>query len=830
MPAKTTPLMQQYWGIKDQHHDKILFFRMGDFFEMFADDAELAAPILGIALTVRNKKSGDDTKMCGMPHHSISAAVSKLLLSGHKVAICDQVEDPKLAKGLVKRAVTRVLTPGMVYDPETLDELSSHYLCSYDEKTLSFLDITTKEAFSYRFVGQTEREELIALLNPVEFVLSAQQKRQRMAGSSLSAQVLSAHEALDQSWSGAESEQRLVAYVAALQGAQTLEGLSKFELRRLKNHMRLSSTTLRHLEVFQTYKGEKEGSLFAAINRTKTSAGARLLKARLQFPLIGEEQIAVRQRRVEYWKTDYKRLTTFRTELAGVGDLERRLSKLSQPTCSGRDLLNLAASLEAGLKAQRLAPEANSETQQIMQLAKTLIDRVYSAIKDEPPGSVKEGGIIREGLSPKLDEYIKLSKDSQTLLLDMESSERQKTGIPSLKIRYNNVFGFYIEVTKTHSDKVPKHYVRKQTLTNAERYITDELQKLEDKILSAKSKRNDLEFEIFEELRLHLLKASAEITSLARLWSEHDVDASLAWISLEFNYCQPQFSKVRALQLKACRHPVIEQALQKSFVPNDVSLEPSGCLLLTGPNMAGKSTIMRQVAINALLAQIGSDVACQSAVLPVYDQIFTRIGASDHLTEGLSTFMVEMTETAHILQTSTSQSLLVLDEIGRGTSTYDGMSLAQAILEHLVKNKKCMTFFATHYHELVELEKKHDNIVNGHMSIVENHGEIEFLHTLRRGAALKSYGIGVARLVGLPKSLLARAEGLMKLHETRASKQQIGFEDFLLEASQSGVVDEASQVTAELHRISEELRSLNLPQMTPIEVMNRIAEWQKELS
>ncbi|NQZ00893.1 MAG: DNA mismatch repair protein MutS [Bdellovibrionales bacterium] len=822
--------MQQYWGIKDQHEDKVLFFRMGDFFEMFADDAELAAPILGIALTVRNKKSGDDTKMCGMPHHSIAGAVSKLLSAGHKVAICDQVEDPKLAKGLVKRAVTRVLTPGMVYDPETLDELSSHYLCGYDEQTLSFLDVTTKEAFSYRFTGSAEREELIALLNPVEFVLSGAQKRERMSEFEMSSKVLSVHEVLDQQWSGAESEQRLIAYVRTLQGEQVLTGLKKFELRRLKNHMRLSATTMRHLEIFQTYKGDKEGSLFVAINRTKTSAGARLLKSRLQFPLIEEEQISERQARVSYWKSDYKKLGAFRSELSGVGDLERRLSKLSQPTCNARDLQNLAASLEAGLCAQRLAPQASSEALSNMQLVGSLVERVGATLKDEPPASVKEGAIIRDGVSPKLDEYIKLTKDSQSLLLEMEAAEKQKTGIPSLKIRYNNVFGFYLEVTKTHSDKVPKHYVRKQTLTNAERYITDELQKLEDKILSAKTKRNDLEFEIFEELRHVMLKASVEITALARMWSEHDVDSSLAYISLESNYCQPQFSKVRALQLKACRHPVIEQALQKSFVPNDISLQPSGCLLLTGPNMAGKSTLMRQVAINALLAQIGSDVACESAVLPVYDQIFTRIGASDHLTEGLSTFMVEMTETAHILKTATSQSLLVLDEIGRGTSTYDGMSLAQSILEHLVKNKKCMTLFATHYHELVELETKFESILNGHMSIVESNGEIEFLHTLRQGAALKSYGIGVARLAGLPKTLLSRAEGLMKLHETRSSKPQIGFEDFLLDAMGSGESNEEAAVDPALQQIADELKALNLPQMTPLDVMNRIAQWQKELS
>ncbi|MEO0335460.1 MAG: DNA mismatch repair protein MutS, partial [Pseudomonadota bacterium] len=392
MPAKTTPLMQQYWGIKDQHQDKVLFFRMGDFFEMFADDAELAAPILGIALTVRNKKSGDDTKMCGMPHHSISGAVSKLLSAGHKVAICDQVEDPKLAKGLVKRAVTRVLTPGMVYDPETLDELSSHYLCSYDEQKVSFLDVTTKEAFTYGFSGVVEREELISLLNPVEFVLDSQQKRERIAESGLSSQVLSVHEVRDESWSGHEPEKRLVAYVRALQGDQILEGLSAFELRRLKNHMRLSPTTLRHLEVFHTYKGEKEGSLFEAINRSKTSAGARLLKSRLQFPLIDEEQIAYRQARVEYWKSDYKRLTAFRSELSGVGDLERRLSKLSQPTCNGRDLLNLAASLEAGLKSQRLAPAANAEAQQSLQLAATMVEKVGMTVREEPPASVRDGG------------------------------------------------------------------------------------------------------------------------------------------------------------------------------------------------------------------------------------------------------------------------------------------------------------------------------------------------------------------------------------------------------------------------------------------------------
>ena len=833
MPAKSTPLMQQYWGIKDQHRDKILFFRMGDFFEMFAEDAELAAPLLGIALTVRNKKSGDDTKMCGMPHHSIAGAVSKLLAAGHKVAICDQIEDPKLAKGLVKRAVTRVLTPGMVYDPETLDELTSHFLCSYSEQTVSFLDVTTRQALSYKVSSEAERRELIALLSPVELVLTSEQKRLQMADREEGAKalepqiVLSVYEGENQE--SLSPEERLTGYVASLQGEEALRGLGSFEQKRLKNAMRLSAVTLRHLEVFQTYKGEKIGSLFHAVNRTKTSAGARRLKSWLQFPLVDQAQIELRQQRVQHWKQDYSRLKQFRSELSLVGDLERRLAKISQPTCTARDLLNLAASLEAGLSAGRLAPLVANDVQGCLGEASELVAQIGQMLKEDPGASVKEGGLIRAGVSAKLDELIALSQDSQALLAEMEASEKQKTGIPSLKIRYNNVFGFYLEVTKTHTDKVPPHYVRKQTLTNAERYITDELQKLEDKVLSAKSKRNDLEYEIFSELRSRVLAVSLEILSLARVWSEWDVSSSLAYVSLEFGYSRPVFSEKQHLSLQACRHPVVEQTQMSSFVPNTIELEASGCLLLTGPNMAGKSTLMRQVAINAILAQIGSDVACESAELPIFDQVFTRIGASDHLSEGLSTFMVEMTETAALLSASTSKSLLILDEIGRGTSTYDGMSLAQAILEHLIKHKKCTTLFATHYHELVELEKKFEVIQNAHMSIVEKGGDIEFLHTLKPGPALKSYGIGVARLAGLPKALLKRAENLMKKHESKSSSEQIGFEEFLVEA-ELPEASRQSEAPQALEQMAEEVKAMNLPQMTPLEVMNRISQWQKELS
>jgi DNA mismatch repair protein MutS len=845
-----TPLMKQFWEIKAQHTDKILLFRMGDFYEMFYSDAVTAAPILNIALTARNKKTAtspeEEQPMCGVPHHSIALPISKLLRAGLKVAICDQLEDPETAKGIVKRGVTRVLSPGMVYDPETLNELSANYIASYDEASVSFLDSSTGEAFFYRTQFETERDHLLTLLKPVELVLTQKQKIELFkakARASVDSSTplfiagLAVHlTVFDEEVSS--SSERLLKYSRAMQGENSLTIAPIFAERLLTEKMSLPATVIRHLEIFETYSGDVKGSLFNAINRTKTSAGARLLKSWLQFPLVKLELIERRLDEVATWLKKPTDLKVLRQALGSMGDIERRLSKISYSNCNVHDLVALEQSLSTGLSMAVFCPQLSKETLAAVQ---AVVAAVQKTLADDPPVQTKNGGFVRRGYLAELDELITLSDDSQKLLLELEAREKEQTQISSLKVRFNNVFGYYIEITNTHKDRVPDHYKRKQTLANAERYVTQELHELETKILSSRTKRVELEEKIFEDLRRKILNVATQLRTAALAWSELDVYSSLAYLSLEQKYVRPEFSKARDLNLEESRHPVVEQEVRQTFVPNNIVLKNGETLLLTGPNMAGKSTLMRQVAVTSVLAQIGSFVPAKHAELPLFDRIFTRIGASDFLSEGLSTFMVEMKETAQMLEQANANSLVVLDEVGRGTSTYDGMSLAQSILEFLVARKKPLVFFATHYHELTQLQRVHPQIKNGHMAIEEGGGEvkragskeIKFLYVLKAGPANKSYGIHVARLAGLPKEVTARAEKLLAQHESALSaggdtsgQMSLGFYNDDSVATES--VNEPA-LTPKEALVLEQLRAMNAQSMTPIEALVKISEWQKNI-
>ena len=815
--AKLTPLMQQYWEVKNQHTDKVLLFRMGDFYEMFHDDAVTAAPILNIALTARNKKSGDETPMCGFPHHSVAGPISKLLEAGHKVAICDQVEDPKLAKGLVKRAVTRVLSPGMVFDPETLDQISANYMAAFDEHSVSFADVSTGEAFYFITSSTDLSESLMTLLKPTELVLTSGQRKTTPL--QLSEVCLSVHDAEAE---GVEelpgSARRLLSYVQSMSCGDAVE--LRFRQRQTGKTMGLTERVIRHLEVFETYRGDKKGSLFHAINRTKTSAGARKLKDFLRFPLRDAAEINERLDQVSYWQAQAAELQSLRETFSRLGDIERRLAKLGQPSATPRDLQSFAESLLVGLQ---LSPKIPGLDQFDLPAIHDLVDQIENTLVDEAPIQTKEGGFIRKGIYPELDELAGLSESSQEQLRQLEAREKKATGISTLKVKYNSVFGYYIEVTKAHTDKVPDHYKRKQTLTNAERYLTQELSELEEKILSARSKRVELEMDIFLGLKKKLLHFRAELLGLAEAWAQFDVLTSFAWLALEKSYCRPSFTEGAAIDLVGSRHPVVEQQSSNRFVANDVKLEAGHCLLLTGPNMAGKSTIMRQVALCVLLAQIGCFVPADQASLPVFHRLFTRVGASDDLSEGLSTFMVEMQEAAEILAQSDNKTLVILDEIGRGTSTYDGMSLAQAILEYLVADKLPYTFFATHYHELTHLERKWPQVHNAHMGIDDRAGRIEFLYSLHTGPANKSYGIDVSKRAGLPTSVIRRARQLLNQHELGAT--EVGASD------QLGLLDQVFEpALPEASFVEEEIKSMAVKDMTPMEALNRIFEWQQKLS
>ncbi len=824
--------MQQYWEIKSAHNDKVVLFRMGDFFEMFHRDAEIAAPILGIALTSRDKKAEVQTPMCGVPHHSIGPQINKLLAAGHRVAICDQLEDPKLAKGLVKRGVNRILTPGVVYDPDTLDSLTPNYLASIDNRAVAFLDVSSGEAFYYEVREWSEALKLIKVLRPVELVTSREfiSPEQNSDLSQLGCLITEFNQLPQAVSEQPKACSLLLNYATHLQGANSLSVIPAFEKRDLLNRLELSPTVIRHLEIFETTKGEARGSLFYSINRCKSSAGARLLKQWLSFPLAQKQAIETRLNHVQFYFEQSSVLETIRQKLGALGDIERRLGKTANPSCHPRDLIALADSLQTGVEASMLAKH-KSWSKPALEKALKISGQILQTIVDEPPAQIKNGGIIRTGTDGTLDELIELSTNSQSKVLELEAREKELTGISSLKVRFNSVFGYYIEITHTHKSKVPTdRYERKQTLANAERYTTPELSEIEQKVLTAQARRVELELAVFEDLRRQIQTSALELLTLAREWAELDVLTSFAWIAIEQNYVRPAFNEVGDLELEGSRHPVVEQSLKAPFVANSLDLKAHNCLLLTGPNMAGKSTLMRQVAITSLLAQAGGFVPALRADLPIYDRFFTRIGASDFLSEGLSTFMVEMQETAEMLHNASARSLVILDEVGRGTSTYDGMSLAQAILEHLLSSTKAMVLFATHYHELTTLVQQFPQVQNAHMAIHEKSGQITFLHSLVAGAANKSYGIHVANLAGIPKQVTARAQSILKSLEKKsqsivgeAESNQLGF----FETSAVAPIEFTGD--PEMALLKSELAGLNLTQITPLAALNLIAKWQEQV-
>jgi DNA mismatch repair protein MutS len=865
---KLTPLMQQYWDVKAAHPDKIILFRMGDFFEMFHRDAEIAAPVLGIALTSRNKKSQDETPMCGVPHHSVSGSINKLLLAGFKVAICDQLEDPKNAKGIVKRGITRTLSPGMVFDSETLDARTANYLASWDvDQNLAFLDVSTGEAFFFRSVSSQRRWEFLESLGAVEWVLASPSaddaEQARRLGRSLthhpSLEVVSAdgeafEESLERS-SGRTNEvptcvRRLISYAVSqlsngegpLKGAakQWLATLPAFEERGLESRMVLSNSTIRHLEIFGTYRGEREGSLLHAVDRTKTSGGARLLKSWLQMPLVQPAEVEARLDRVESWLSADRENRELRTRLARVGDLPRRLQKIGQPSRGPRDLVSLAQSLLAGIEAWREARKSDSTLDSKFPLIDARMERVANEVSrvlvDEPPNFVRQGGAIRLGARADLDELIHLSTDAGRLVLELEARERELTGISSLKVRYNNVFGYSIEVTNTHRDRVPlDRYDRKQTLANAERYTTKELSELEAKVLSADDRRLKLEEEEFSRLVQFVLRESHDLLKFAFALAELDVVSSLAWLAMDQRYIRPKFRDSHqpiALFIEGSRHPVIEQTLKMPFVANDVKMENGQCLLLTGPNMAGKSTLMRQVAITVILAQMGCFVPAAYAELSVFDRVSTRIGASDFLSEGLSTFMVEMKETAELLETAGDRTLVILDEIGRGTATFDGLSIAQSILEYLLTERNTLTLFATHFHELAQLEARFPKILTAHMAIAEKKGEITFLHRLEAGTAGQSYGIHVAKLAGLPTQVTSRAAKILSEIEGTLSANKDGLDEPSPQLALSfsvPVEPPRPSVDSKVRQVLTEIKSFDVDRSTPLEALGKISQWALEI-
>src|SRR5579862_7260655 len=797
MSEPSTPLMRQYHGIKQQFPNALLLFRLGDFYELFYDDAVTAARELEITLTARNKEKGQPIPMCGVPYHAAENYIARLIQKGYRIAICDQTEDPRLAKKLVRREVTRVVTPGTAMNAAVLRSHENNYLAAVMpdgvRAGLAHVDVSTGE-FRATELDLSELTPAIETLNTREVLMPTGSQERIPAlrtdiepwvfGADYAARSLRDHFhllALD----GCGLEGRPLATGAAAAILHYLQETQRTALDHLErptfydraDALILDATTIRNLELVEPlFAGEsKDSTLLHVLDRTRTGMGGRLMRRRLLAPSLEIAEIESRLDAVEELYGSAILRAELAKDLASILDLERLLSKLALSTASPRDLSALARSLAVvpAIK-HRLSLADSARLKEIVSRldeVPEVLDKVLSALADEPPVTLNDGGAIRDGFHPALDELRDISRNSRTYLAQIELRERARTGIASLKVRFNNVFGYYIEISKANQHLAPSDYDRKQTLVNAERFTTPELKELESKILEAEEKILGIEREIFEQLRAHTTAHAARIKSTAASIAELDVTIALAEVAAENRYTRPRFSSDGEMRVAAGRHPVIEKLAEKDaqrFIPNDLYFHPETefIAVITGPNMGGKSTYLRQAALLSILAQMGSFVPAESALLPVVDRVFTRIGAADNLARGRSTFMVEMTETAVILNTATARSLIVLDEIGRGTSTYDGLALAWAVIEHIHRHIRAKTLFATHYHELTELAGQLEGVRNLHVSVKESGDQVIFLRKVEPGAADKSYGIEVARLAALPMTVIERARQILATHES----------------------------------------------------------------
>lgn len=857
-----TPMMRQYLEIKQGHQDAFLFFRLGDFYEMFFEDALKASAILDIALTSRNKGTDAKVPFCGVPYHSASQYIRKLLEEGHKVAICEQVEDPKEAKGIVRREVTRVITPGLMVEDEHLASGQPNYLAATiaegDGMHLGLVDISTGD-FLVGFYEKAEDALQELLKHPVKELLLEKDEAvptwldilkkmsprlllthweekgpDSLTSEKFSQELRGSVEKLH-SPQGRKMVGRLLDYIIDTQRSP-MPHLGPLVVIRQRQFMGMDDRTFRHLELLRNQRGERgPGTLFSVLNKTKTSMGSRRLAQWIHYPLLDLEEILRRQDAIQEWLDHPEYLTNLHDHLQKIQDIERMLGKLSLGTVNARDLAALGRSLQASKELIRnLGPLVRSvllknlflDTPSLWRLGEILLTQLI----ESPPLTVREGGMIAPGVHPELDELRGLSRDGKSFIAQMELQEKERTGIGSLKIRYNRVFGYYIEVTHTHKDSVPADYIRKQTLANAERFITPQLKEYENKVLGAEERIKNLEHEIFSELRTQAAEQIESLRSLAQHLSQLDVLGALAQVARENRYVRPKLVKEKILLLKESRHPVLEKNLSGDrFIPNDIEMDGEGrrLFLITGPNMAGKSTVMRQAALAILLAQMGSFIPAKQATIGLVDQLFTRIGASDDLTQGQSTFMVEMLETAHIVRSATEHSFIVMDEIGRGTSTYDGMSIAWAIAEYVAQTLRCRAVFATHYHELTELPQAVEGIVNYQVAVKEWNDEILFLRKLIPGGASRSYGIEVARLAHLPEALLQRAKGILAQWEDLEGKALKKIEGKRGEVPQ---MDLFAGLSEDQREILEELEKISLDQLSPLEALNFLYKIKQRLN
>ncbi len=860
--ADLTPMMRQYLEIKEQRPDCILFFRLGDFYEMFDEDARLASKELDLTLTTRDrgKEKSEQTPMCGVPYHSAESYIARLVAKGYKVAICEQMEDPALAKGLVKRDITRIVTPGTVVESSMLDESRNNYFaCVFGENGsygVSFCDISTGAFYLTLCEGAQAIDRVISELGrfaPAEVLRGGEASKSDELTEALRERLnccadLGAETLFDPNGTAQTVEEQFGASVQALgigekpvlwrsAGAllRTLRELQKVSLSHVRKpeyynagrFLELDLTARRNLELTETLRGgEKRGSLLWVLDKTRTAMGSRMLRGWLEKPLLSPKRISMRLNAVEELTNVTLTRETLRETLAGVTDFERVMARIVTGAANGRDLVALdngcrpLREIKAAI-ADLHAPMFDVLRDELDELT-DLSEKISAAVVDEPPFTVREGGIIRSGYHAVLDRLRDIVSGGKNTLAEIEASEKAKTGIKNLRVGYNRVFGYYIEVAKGQVSLVPEHYIRKQTLTNGERYITEELKTLESTILTAKDRITALEYELFNDLRLYLAAQAERVQHTAQAVACLDVLTNFAALAVKHRYCKPEIDLSGEIVIEEGRHPVVEQVLKDAlFVPNDTQLdcENNRVAILTGPNMAGKSTYMRQVALIVLMAQIGCFVPAKSARIGIVDRIFTRIGASDDLSMGKSTFMVEMTEVAEILTHATNRSLLILDEIGRGTSTFDGMAIARAVLEYAADKKRlgAKTLFATHYHELTDIERELCGVKNYNIAVKKRAGSIVFLRKIVPGAADDSYGVEVAKLAGLPDRVITRARELLKALESGAPVRTVTV----------AADDQFSITSMENDALRRKLESLSVETMTPIEAMNALFELKK---
>ena len=858
MPQKTkqTPMMIQYFDIKAQYPDAFLFYRLGDFYELFYDDAIKGSQLLELTLTTRNKKADDPIPMCGVPHHAAQNYIDILVEKGYKVAICEQVEDPKLAQGMVKREVVQLVTPGTTMDNGINESKENNYLTAIIEDGgvfgFAYVDLSTGELKTSRLdnldnlinelmslrtkeivINSSLSDTTIETLKKLNIMLSIQELGESHAESSYAIQDLT--DSLE-----VTVVKDLLTYLSVTQ-KRSLDHLQKAVHYEPDFFLKMDHYSKYNLELMQNIRtGKKQGTLLWLLDDTKTAMGGRLLKQWIDRPLINYAEILDRQNKVDLLINHYFERSTLQEELVKVYDLERLAGRVAFGSVNGRDLVQLKLSLRQVPKIKYVLEEINdgtfSDVINKLDPVDDVANLIERAIVEEPPLSVTDGHLIKQGYNDQLDVYQDAMKNGKQWLAEMEAKERELTGIKNLKIGFNRVFGYFIEVTKSNIVNVPKdRYERKQTLTNAERYITPELKERESIILGAESKAIDLEYKLFVEIRETVKKSIERLQLLAQGIATLDVLQSFAVVSEDSHFVKPLLLKEgHQLAITAGWHPVVEKVMGKqSYIPNDVNMpETLDILLITGPNMSGKSTYMRQLALTVVMAQIGCFVPAEAAKMPIFDQIFTRIGAADDLISGQSTFMVEMKEANQALKNATENSLILFDELGRGTATYDGMALAQAIIEYVDKHVHAKTLFSTHYHELTVLEETVKSLKNVHVGAIEENGELVFLHKIQDGAADKSYGIHVAKLAGMPTELLSRAtlilDDLEQKNEhsntTSNSQQTINEEEIQLSLFTS------EELSKDQSAVMDELKALNLMNMTPRDIMNVLYDWQEKLN